>query len=157
MNSEPSDASTEPARVIVTGPAEIRHELQKMRDEWWWFLLLGIGLVVLGSIAIGYGVVAYYLSLVIAVLFGVLMLLGGIAQVVTAFWAGRWSGFALSLLIGILYIVTGFFIIDKPELGAETITLVLAVALIVGGLFRIIAAMALRFTHWGWALLSGDR
>jgi uncharacterized membrane protein HdeD (DUF308 family) len=157
MSTDQPNVSPGPAHVVLTSlVAEKRHELELLRHEWWWFLVLGIGLLTLGTISIGSSIAMYYLSLAIAVLFGVLLLVGGIAQVVAAFWAGRWSGFALSLLIGILYIVTGFVIIDKPEVAAETLTLVLAAAFIVSGLFRIIASMALRFTHWGWALLSGS-
>lgn len=154
--NEHSNISPESAPVIVSGRVgAIRHELEQLRSEWWWFLILGVGLVVLGSAAIGSGLGTLYTTYITVVLFGIFMLIGGIGQIVTAFWAGRWSGFALSLLIGILYVVTGFIMIDKPDAGATVLTLVLAAELFVSGLFRIIAAMTLRFTHWGWALLSG--
>ena len=41
-------------------PAEsIRHELHTLRDQWWCFLILGIALVVLGTIAIGSPIVGH--------------------------------------------------------------------------------------------------
>ena len=46
----------------------------------------------------------------------------------------------LHLLIGLMYIIVGFFIIDAPVEGAAGLTLVVSVFLIVGGLFRIISS-----------------
>ena len=93
-------------------PAEsIRHELHTLRDQWWCFLILGIALVVLGAIAIGSPIVATVPSVV---LFGFLLLAGGVIQVISSFWAGKWSGMLLHLLIGLLYSVVGYMIIDAP-------------------------------------------
>ena len=81
--------------------------------------------------------------------------MGGMAQVVSAFWAGKWSGFMLQLLVGILYAVVGFILVDKPLEGAADLTLLIAAFLMVGGLIRIVFAMSERFTGWGWSLLNG--
>jgi uncharacterized membrane protein HdeD (DUF308 family) len=60
--------------------------------------------MVVGTIAVAMPLVAAVAS---AVAFGVLLLLGGIAQLIGAFWTRDWSGFFLSLLMGILYLVLG--------------------------------------------------
>ena len=88
-------------------------------------------------------------------MFGVIMLIGGISQVVIAFWAGRWSGFLLQVLVGILYVVVGFMVIDAPVASAASLTLVIAAFLFIGGVIRIVVAMAERFPGWGWVLLNG--
>lgn len=135
------------------GPGAIlRHELEALREQWWWFLLLGIGLVVLGSLSLGMSLI---MTVTAVVLFGVFLLIGGIGQMIGAFWAGRWSGFLLSVLVGLLYVVTGWVMIDDPLKGAAGLTLLIAAMLIVGGIFRIVAALVLRFHHWGWPLLNG--
>ncbi len=72
-----------------------------------------------------------------------------------AFWAGRWGGFLVNLLVGLLYIVTAFFIIDAPLEGAVALTLLLALMFFVSGLFRMVAALVLRYPMWGWSLASG--
>ena len=128
------------------------HELAALRKEWWWFLLLGLLLIVSGSIAISY---AFLASVAVITLFGFLLVLGGIAQVVAAFWIGRWSGFAISLLAGILYIVVGGLTVARPVEGLEALTLLIGAFLLVGGIFRSVAAMTLRLHHWGWLLLNG--
>src|SRR6185437_8861280 len=82
-------------------------------------------------------------------------LLLGIAQTISAFWAGRWSGFLLTIFIGLLYMVAGVFIISHPVESTIELTLMLAFLFVVCGVFRIVTALVLRFPHWGWPLLNG--
>src|SRR5262245_26096510 len=53
--SRVSTMSTGFERPIV---AALRHELGALRGNWFWFVLLGIALVVLGTVALGYVVIA---------------------------------------------------------------------------------------------------
>jgi uncharacterized membrane protein HdeD (DUF308 family) len=88
-------------------------------------------------------------------LFGFLLIAGGMSEVISSFWAGRWSGSLVHLLIGILNVVIGFMIIDQPENSALQLTLIIAIFLIIGGVFRIVIALSERFTGWAWVLLNG--
>ncbi|HUY89370.1 MAG TPA: HdeD family acid-resistance protein [Pirellulales bacterium] len=133
------------------GPA-MRHELAALQKEWWWFLLLGIGLIVLGTLALGSAVIVSFATVVFL---GLLLLAAGIAQTISAFWAGRWSGFLLTMFIGLLYMVAGLFIINHPIKSTIELTLMLAFLFIVSGIFRIVTALVLRFPLWGWPLLNG--
>jgi uncharacterized membrane protein HdeD (DUF308 family) len=130
----------------------IRHELEHLRQEWWWFLVLGVVLVVSGVIALIYPFIA---SVAAVVVLGMAMMLSGIATIVTAFWAGRWSALLLQLLVGVFYTVVGFLIMDHPLQSTVSLTLVVAVLFIVVGIMRSIAALVIRFPQWGWSLLSG--
>jgi uncharacterized membrane protein HdeD (DUF308 family) len=129
-----------------------RHELERLKKEWKWFVALGACLIALGVIAVGS---TYYVGLATVVLFGVLLLIGGVAQVISAFWAGRWSGFLLHLLIGVFYVVVGMLIVDAPADALATLTLLVAAFLMVSGIFRIAGALNLRFNNWGWILMNG--
>jgi uncharacterized membrane protein HdeD (DUF308 family) len=131
---------------------DLKDDLEGLKREWYWFLILGVALVVIGTLAIGSAVIT---TLATVSVFGLLILAAGIAQVVTAFWSPRWSGVVLQLLFGLLYIVVGFMLVDEPIQGAVGLTLLLAVFLITGGLFRIAAALLMRFRNWGWSLLNG--
>jgi len=156
MSDQPAYSSEThgPAISRPLGPlgAAARHELAALQKEWWWFLLLGIALVVLGTLALG---AAAFASVVAVVYLGLLMLAGGIAQTISAFWAGRWSGFLLTIFIGLLYMVAGVFIISHPVESTIELTLMLAFLFVVCGVFRIVTALVLRFPHWGWPLLNG--
>jgi uncharacterized membrane protein HdeD (DUF308 family) len=145
--------------IVMSTPAEVRlarrvlrHELEAIRANWVWFLALGIILIVIGTIAVGMPFVA---SLATAVTFGALLLVGGIAQLAGAFWTRDWSGFFLSLLMGVLYVVLGLFFVRDPGDALLAMTLLLACMLMVGGLFRIIGSVMYQFPHWGWTLVGG--
>jgi uncharacterized membrane protein HdeD (DUF308 family) len=134
----------------VSPPAA--HELHPLRNQWWCFLLLGVALLVLGAICIIDPLIP---SIASVFLLGFVLIAAGIVQIVSAFWAGKWSGMLLHLLIGVLYIVVGYMIIDAPIVSMVVITKFIAIFLIVSGAFRIIAALIMRFPEWGWALLNG--
>ncbi len=129
-----------------------QHELGHLRAQWWWFLILGILLVVSGLVALIYPLVA---SLAVVMVLGMSLLISGVATVITSFWAGKWSAMLLQLLIGIFYTVLGFLIMDRPIMSTLSLTLVVAVMLVIVGMMRSIAALVIRFPQWGWSLLSG--
>jgi len=145
----PGAAGAGPPGAQLPAPG---HELEAFEPDWRWFLALGIALMTLGLIAMGS---CYFVSFVTLVMFGVLLFIGGVIQIVNSFWIGKWSGFLLHLLIGIFYIVVGTLIIDAPMESAVALTLLVAAFLIVGGILRIVSAMVLRFPNWGWPLLNG--
>ena len=130
----------------------IRHELEAIRGKWLWLVVLGIALIVLGTILLGSPVIA---TLATVTTLGVLILLGGAMEVVGAFWCQEWSGFFLALLSGILGVVVGLMLLANPIQGGITLTILLASFLFVGGIFKAVAALAHRFGGWGWLLLSG--
>jgi uncharacterized membrane protein HdeD (DUF308 family) len=82
-------------------------------------------------------------------------MVGGVATIVGAFWAGKWSGLLVQLLVGILYLVSGFMITEQPVAGTIGLTMFIAAAFIVMGLFRSTGALLVQFPQWGWALLNG--
>jgi uncharacterized membrane protein HdeD (DUF308 family) len=130
----------------------IRHEIQAIRGKWIWLVVLGIALIVLGTVLLGSPVIA---TLATVTALGFLILIGGGIEVVGAFWCQEWSGFFLALLSGILGIVIGLMLLGNPIEGGITLTVLLASFLFVGGIFKAVAAIAHRFEGWGWLLLSG--
>ena len=131
---------------------ELRHELSAIRGNWFWFLLLGIALIALGTIALGYVGIA---SLAAAVVIGWFIFIGGIAESIGAFWCRAWSGFFWNLLSGILGIVVGLLFLRAPGEALLALTLLIASFLLVEGIFKIVAALMYRFPSWGFAVLSG--
>jgi uncharacterized membrane protein HdeD (DUF308 family) len=86
---------------------------------------------------------------------GGLILMSGAAEAVGAFWCRRWSGFFLHLLSGVLSVVVGMLFLRAPLDAVLTLTLLLACLLMVGGIFKIVAALSYRFGAWGWPLVGG--
>ncbi len=129
-------------------------ELQTLQKHWPWFLALGVVMTALGMFAIGSACIAT-VTVTVTWFFGFLMLAGGIAEIASSFSAGRWSGTLVHLLIGVLYAVVGLMIIEQPANSAIQLTLIIAIFLIVSGIFRIVSALSERFAGWGWVLLNG--
>jgi uncharacterized membrane protein HdeD (DUF308 family) len=143
-----------PIEALTPG-AVIRHELQALHKQWWCFLLLGMTLVILGTLAIADPFITSFTSFAAILILGFLLLAAGITQIISAFWAGKWSGMLLHMLIGVLYGVTGYMIIDQPGVSMVVLTKFIAIFLIVAGVFRIVSALTARFNDWGWVLLNG--
>jgi uncharacterized membrane protein HdeD (DUF308 family) len=125
---------------------------KQISTKWGWFVALGIVLILAGIFALG-DVVAF--TLISVIFIGAMMLVSGIFQIVHAFMTKDWSGFALNLAMGLLYVVGGFLIMDEPVQGSIILTLVLLVALLVGGIMRIGIALRHReLTGW-WVMMLG--
>jgi uncharacterized membrane protein HdeD (DUF308 family) len=128
------------------------HELQRLQSEWWYFLLLGVLLVIGGIAAITY---PWFTTIGVVVFLGAVLILSGVATIISAFWAGKWSAFLVQVLIGLLYVVAGYVVTDAPLTSAAMLTLMLAAFLVVGGGFRIVSALVDKYPQWGWSLLNG--
>ncbi len=125
---------------------------EELRRGWGWFLALGIALVLLGLIALSWSVLA---TIATVALFGWLLLVGGILSTVHAFMRRRWGGFFIELFAGILYGLVGMMMLANPLEAGLALTLLIAIFLMIGGIFRIVTALMVRFPHWMWMLLNG--
>lgn len=127
--------------------------MEVLSKNWGWLLGLGILMIILGMVAIAMPKPA---TLAVQVALGWILVIGGIAEGIHAFMAQGWRGFLLELLSAILYLVVGVLLLVNPVAGALALTVVLAVFLIVEGIFKIIMAMRVRdHRGWGWLLASG--
>jgi uncharacterized membrane protein HdeD (DUF308 family) len=135
--------------------ASVNHELHPLRKYWWCFLMLGIALVVSGTLAIADPWVTFFTTVAAVQILGFLLLASGIIQIVTSFWAGKWSGMLFHILMGVLYLVAGVMILDDPKVSMVMLTKLIAFFLIFSGAASIVSALAQRFQGWGWVLLNG--
>jgi uncharacterized membrane protein HdeD (DUF308 family) len=127
-------------------------EVHDLRRKWGWFVALGIALIVVGLLAMTFPIMA---TVATVTFLSILLLLGAGAQIASAIWARRWGGFFLHLLYGLLYLVVGALLLERPVVGAAGLTLLMSVLFTAGGLFRIAAALSHRFSGWGWTLVNG--
>src|SRR5215472_7826917 len=123
-----------------------------MVQHWGWFLALGIGLLLLGIVAVVRSVKATVISMLF---FGWLLVLAGGFEAAQALLVGRWAGFFLHLVAAVLFLVTGIVILRRPVLGAEVATIFMAMFFVISGLFQLVASLALHEPDWGWQALNG--
>jgi uncharacterized membrane protein HdeD (DUF308 family) len=130
----------------------LAHGIEQLHRSWGWFVALGLLLIVLGVICVLGEVATTVISVLVL---GWLLLLSGIVALVHAFQTRTWNGFFLYLLSAVLRGLTGFLLVRYPLAGAFSLTLLLATLFIVGGVFRLVGALSLRFPMWGWTAFSG--
>jgi uncharacterized membrane protein HdeD (DUF308 family) len=127
--------------------------MEALSRNWGWLLALGILMIILGVVAMAAPVVA---TIAIQVMLGWLLVISGIAEGIHAFMVKEWRGFLLELLSAVLYLGVGLMLLVDPLKGALALTLILAVFLLVEGIFKIITAFRVRdHRGWGWLLASG--
>ena len=134
---------------VQTVTVQIPHE---MVQYWGWFLVFGIGLLVLGVAAIARSVTATVVSMVF---FGWLLVLASGIEIAQAIMVGHWAGFFYHLLAAILFGVTGLLLVMRPVISAEVVTVAMAMFFIIGGLFQLITSIAYSLPGWGWQAADG--
>jgi uncharacterized membrane protein HdeD (DUF308 family) len=123
-----------------------------VRRGFGWGPLLGLLLVLLGIVALVYVVAA---TLTTIIFFGWLLVIGGGLGMASAIGNRGEEGFWSSLLVAALYLGAGIVTVANPEAAAATLTLVLAVLLFIGGVFRIGLGLSARSPSSGWMVFNG--
>lgn len=127
---------------------------QDLNSYWGWFFAWGVALVLLGLVAISAATVTTLLSVI---LIGVLILISGVIILIDTFtfWWGKWTGFALHLLMGLLYFWVGLMLINNPDEGSISLTIFLGLLYLVVGITRVIFSLGFRVGRWQWTFLNG--
>lgn len=115
--------------------------------SWWLYLLLGIVLLIGGVFVLGDVVLA---SVISTIFIAWALVFVGAFQIVHAFSAVGWKGFVLDLLLGALYIAAGAILLTNPLAGTIKLTLLIGIIWIVSGLFRIVLSTIL-WRQAGWS------
>lgn len=136
------------------GPYGLGEGLNALRAKWGWIVALGVVFMLAGVVALG-SVVAATASAVMIV--GIMMIMGGVAEIIAAFSVKSWGKFLFWLLLGALYVGAGVIAISNPFAAATILTLFFGAALVVGGVLRIFLAFQMREAGkpWGWVVVSG--
>jgi uncharacterized membrane protein HdeD (DUF308 family) len=131
-------------------PADLFGSLQK---NWGWLMALGIIFVILGTVGLG---MTFLLTLASVFFFGVLLGIGGGAQLVEAFKCSGWKGILWHVLIALAYLFAGYTMIANPALASEVLTLMIAWVFIVVGIIRLVIGFQHRETKgWYWTSIGG--
>jgi len=115
-------------------------------------LTVAVGIIVLlmGILAMGSPFVA---GISLAVTVGFMLIIGGAGQLAFALKA---RAGLFSIILAILTVLAGGYMVGNPGVALATMTMVLAIYLVVSGVFEVIMAFQLKpMTGWGWALFSG--
>lgn len=126
--------------------------LEQLKENRHWYLGLGIGLVILGILALVFSLIS---TEIMVIYLGAVLVVFGFFEVLKALKINHWSNFFLHLFLGILYIVAGIFIVTNPLANALSLTLLLAIFFVVSGLVRIVFSFTNNVHNNRWLLLNG--
>jgi uncharacterized membrane protein HdeD (DUF308 family) len=128
-------------------------DMAPLRAKWGWIVALGVVYVVAGFVALGSVVMATVASVLVV---GVMMIVAGVAELISAFQIKTWGKFLIWALLGLLYIVAGFVTFENPLFAAVLLTLMLGASLVASGVVRVFLAFNMkRESPWVWVALSG--
>jgi uncharacterized membrane protein HdeD (DUF308 family) len=124
---------------------------QDIVQYWGWFLAFGIGVLLLGIVAVVRSVTATIASMLF---FGWLLVLACAIEIAQAVMVGHWAGFFQHLLAAVLFGVTGFLMVTRPVVSAEVATIFMAMFFLIGGLFQLLGSLVVHLPGWGWQVLD---
>ena len=111
------------------------------RSSWGWKLAAAILCLVAGLAILSDPLWSTTLAATwLVILVGFLAMLQGVAGLVVALQGGGWGMGALSV-VGILF---GLFLVINPLIGAATLTLILAIIMLIGGVAAVVQAFGMR-------------
>jgi uncharacterized membrane protein HdeD (DUF308 family) len=114
--------------------------------------VLGVVLVVAGCTGLVYTWAATLTSML---LFGWLLLVGGVVGLAHSVLS-RGSNFVwLGLIVAALNIAAGVILLRHPQVGAEALTLFAALLFLAGGVFRLAGGVVVRGPQMAWTLVQG--
>jgi uncharacterized membrane protein HdeD (DUF308 family) len=148
-----SDKNFERGSLAMSATTDTAPLLSSLRAKWGWIVALGVVYLIAGFIALGSVVAATVVTVFVV---GIMMIVSGVAEVISAFQFKSWGKFILWVLLGVLYIFAGFVTFENPLLAAALLTLILGATLVASGIMRIILAFSMKSgSPWVLVVLSG--
>jgi uncharacterized membrane protein HdeD (DUF308 family) len=118
-----------------------------------WSIGLSVLMIVAGILAIVSPLAA---SIAVDVLVAWLLVFSGCVHLVFAWYTRTTGGFLWELLLGILYIFIGAYVLAHPVLGLVSLTLALAIYLLLEAILEFVLGFKLRpLPGSGWLLFDG--
>lgn len=140
--------------MATASPAQgLPPPLRTTRKITGWYIVAAVLFIVLGMFAIIEPAVA---GLAISRLVGWLLVFGGVMHLIGVFKTGGARQVIFQVLVGLGYVVGGFYCVVHPLLAIGTLTLLLAAVILAGGALEIISYFRLKGENAsGWMLFNG--
>jgi len=118
-----------------------------------WSIVLSVLMIAAGVLAICVPAIA---GIAITALVGWLLIFSGLLHLAFAWRGGRAGAVLWEILIGVLYGVIGFYLLARPIGGLASLTLAIAMYLLIEGILELVLSFRLRPAPGaGWFLVDG--
>lgn len=139
-------------RRTAAGNREPQREKAEVNRSFGLMAVLGVLLVLAGPVGLVHTGLATLTSMV---LFGWLLLIGGVVGLAQAVQSRGSTYFWLAVIVAAPNIAAGLVLLRRPEASAEALTVSAALLFRTGGLFRLVGALVVRGADVGLALVQG--
>ena len=130
-----------------------REDLARARAYTWGVpMTIGILLTIGGIFAFA---MAAWTSFISVIYIGVLLVVAGVLEIVSAIRHRHEHPFLVYGLTGVLAVIVGVMFLSRPLVGLAALTFLIAGYLFATGLFRGITAISERYPRWGWDFAYG--
>jgi uncharacterized membrane protein HdeD (DUF308 family) len=118
-----------------------------------WSIVLSVLMIAAGVVAMCVPIIA---GVAITAIVGWLLIFSGLLHVGFAWRAGRASSVLWEILLGVLYGAIGFYLVASPVAGLASLTLAIAVYLLIEGVLEFVLSFRLRPAPGSeWLLVDG--
>jgi uncharacterized membrane protein HdeD (DUF308 family) len=140
--------------MATASPAEsLQGPVESARKITGWYIVAAVLFIVLGMLAIIEPALA---GLAVSRLVGWLLVFGGVSHLIGAFKGGGARQVGFQILVGLAYLIGGFYCLMHPLLAIGSLTLLLAAVILAGGVLEIISYFRLKGENAsGWMLFNG--
>jgi uncharacterized membrane protein HdeD (DUF308 family) len=127
--------------------------LSDLRPAFGWSIALAVLLIVAGFFAI---LIPFVSSLALTLVIGWAFTVAGILHFFFAWKIHSTSGVLWEILLGILYLMAGFYLFFRPIAGLVTLTLMLAAYFLIKAILELVQFFQIQPRHGsGWLLFDG--
>jgi uncharacterized membrane protein HdeD (DUF308 family) len=124
----------------VEPPHNLGDAMHRLRTKWGALLAFGVLLMLLGVVSLAF---AFFSTIAMVTLNGVLLLVAGTAEVGVGMHARTWGRFFFWVIGGALYLAAGVFCILNPLAASAILTLMIGAGLIAAAVVRAYLAFQL--------------
>jgi uncharacterized membrane protein HdeD (DUF308 family) len=118
-----------------------------------WSIVLSVLMIAAGVLAISVPAIA---SVTVTAIVGWLLVFSGLLHLAFAWRAGRPAAVLWEILLGIVYGAIGFYLLASPVAGLASLTLAIAIYLLIEGVVEFVLSFQLRPAPGsGWLLVDG--
>ena len=124
-----------------------------VRNATTWSIVLSVLMIAAGVLAIGLPMIA---GVAVTAIVAWMLLFSGLLHVGFAWRAGRPGAVVWEILLGILYGAVALYLIARPVAGLESLTLAIALYLLLEGVLELVLSLQLRAASGSeWLLIDG--
>lgn len=124
-----------------------------IRTSTGWSIVLSVLMMITGVVALFAPAIT---GVTVTLMFGWLLILSGVLHLAYAWRAEGASSVIWEILVGVVYGVAGFYLLSRPVLGLEALTIALVMYLVIESALEFVLGFSLRpLAGSGWLVVDG--